>query len=68
MYDGDLDHVVGLVHSFDVLANPERPVESLRRVALARAATPCHELMRRMLREHVHLAIIQGGAARRSAS
>jgi putative hemolysin len=58
--DGDLDHVVGLVHSFDVLADPEHPVKSLRRVVTVRAATPCHELMRRMLREHVHLAIIQG--------
>ena len=62
VYDRDLDHVVGLVHSFDVLAHPETPVESLRRVALVRAATPCHELMRSMLREHVHLAIIQGVA------
>jgi putative hemolysin len=62
VYDRDLDHVVGLVHSFDVLANPERPVESLRRVAHTRAATPCPDLMRRMLREHVHLAIIQGAA------
>lgn len=60
VYDRDLDHVAGLVHSFDVLANPEQPVEKLRRVALVRAATPCHELMRSMLREHVHLAIIQG--------
>jgi putative hemolysin len=60
VYDGDLDHVAGLVHSFDVLANPERPVESLRRVAPTPAATPCPALMRRMLREHVHLAIIQG--------
>ena len=58
--DGDLDRVVGLVHSFDVLADPEHPVASLRRVAMVRAATPCHELMRSMLREHVHLAIIQG--------
>jgi putative hemolysin len=62
VYDRDLDHVVGLVHSFDVLAHPETPVDSLRRVALVRAATPCHELMRSMLREHVHLAIIQGVA------
>jgi putative hemolysin len=60
VYERDLDHVVGLVHSFDVLAHPEHPVESLRRVTVARAATPCHELMRSMLREHVHLAIIQG--------
>ena len=60
VFDNDLDHIAGLVHSFDVLANPEQPVEKLRRVALVRAATPCHELMRSMLREHVHLAIIQG--------
>jgi putative hemolysin len=60
VYERDLDHVVGLVHSFDVLANPDAPVASLRRVTLVRAATPCHELMHRMLREHVHLAIIQG--------
>jgi putative hemolysin len=60
VYDKDLDHVAGLVHSFDVLASPEQPVGQLRRVALVRAATPCHELMRSMLREHVHLAIIQG--------
>ncbi len=60
VYDRDLDHVVGLVHSFDVLAHPEQPVAAPRRVALVRAATPCHELMRSMLREHVHLAIVQG--------
>jgi putative hemolysin len=60
VYERDLDHIVGLVHSFDVLAHPEHPVGAPRRVALVRAATPCHELMRRMLREHVHLAIIQG--------
>lgn len=60
VFDGDLDHVAGLVHSFDVLADPEHPVQALRRVAMVRAATPCHELMRSMLREHVHLAIIQG--------
>jgi putative hemolysin len=62
VYDGDLDHVAGLVHSFDVLANPERPVQSLRRVTQTPAATPCPDLMRRMLRDHVHLAIIQGAA------
>ncbi len=62
VYDRDIDHVVGLVHSFDVLAHPEHPVESLRRVTLVKAATPCHELMRAMLRDHVHLAIIQGVA------
>ncbi len=63
VYERDLDHVVGLVHSFDVLANPAEPVAALRRVTLVRGNTPCHDLMRRMLREHVHLAIIQGANA-----
>jgi putative hemolysin len=62
VYDRDLNHVAGLVHSFDVLANPEQPVAKLRRVAVARGTTPCHDLMRNMLRDHVHLAIIQGAA------
>ncbi len=60
VYEKDLDHIVGLVHSFDVLAHPDTPVSSPRRVALVEAATPCHEVMRAMLREHVHLAIIRG--------
>lgn len=60
VYERDLDHVVGLVHSFDLIAHPDNPVGAMRRVALVRAATPCNELMRNMLREHVHLAIIQG--------
>lgn len=59
VYERDLDHIVGLVHSFDVLAHPEAPVAALRNVAAARADMSCPELMRRMLRERVHLAIIQ---------
>jgi len=43
-----------------VLARPDDPVVSLRRVATAPAATPCHELWRRMLRVHVHLASVLG--------
>lgn len=62
VYERDLDHVVGLVHSFDVLAHPETPLGVLRRVGAARADTPCPELMRRMLRDHVHLAVIQDAA------
>jgi putative hemolysin len=62
VYERDLDHVVGLLHSFDVLAHPDAPAAALRKVVTARAETPCHELMRRMLRERVHLAIIQDGS------
>jgi CBS domain containing-hemolysin-like protein len=60
--DGDLDHVVGLVHSFDVVAHPETPLAGLRGVVKAGGDTPCDALMRRMLRERVHLAIVQGAA------
>jgi putative hemolysin len=62
VYERDLDHIVGLVHSFDVLAHPEAPVGTLRKVSVARAETPCPELMRRMLAQRVHLAIIQDAA------
>jgi putative hemolysin len=63
VYDGDIDHVAGLVHSFDLLAHPQSPVASLRPVALASVDTPCHDLMRRMLHDRRHLAIIQGAGA-----
>ena len=59
VYDQDIDHVTGLVHSFDVLARPGAAAEPLRKVVEVHADTPCHALMRRMLRERVHLAIIQ---------
>jgi putative hemolysin len=62
VFDGDLDHIVGLVHSFDVLAHPEAPLTALRKVVSARSDTPCPELMWRMLRERVHLAIIRDSA------
>jgi putative hemolysin len=62
VFEGGLDHSVGLVHSFDVLAHPDAPLTALRKVATARADTPCPELMRRMLRDRVHLAIIQDSA------
>jgi putative hemolysin len=62
VYERDLDHVVGMVHSFDVLAHPLSPVSALRKVAIAPADAKCDELMRRMLRERLHLAVIRGAA------
>jgi len=58
--EGGLDHIVGLVHSFDVLAHPDAPVASLRPVTTVGADLACHELMRRMLKDRVHLAVIRG--------
>ena len=60
VYERDLDHVVGMVHSFDVLAHPLSPVAALRKIAIAPADTKCDELMRRMLRDRLHLAAIRG--------
>lgn len=62
VYEGDLDHVTGLVHSFDLLSRPRSPVSVLRKVVVARPGERCDELMRRLLRERVHLAIIQDDA------
>ncbi len=59
VYVGDLDHCVGLVHSFDVLAHPDTPLDAPRRLSQWSADTPAQEILRRMLRERVHLAIIQ---------
>ena len=60
VYDGDLDHVAGIIHSFDVLTRPEAPVSTLRKVSIAAPEAPCNDVMKRMLRERVHLAIIRG--------
>lgn len=64
VFDGDLDHCVGLVHSFDVLAAPDAPLERLRGLARWSEETPAQEMLRRMLRERVHLAIIQDPGGR----
>jgi putative hemolysin len=53
--------VVGVVHAFDVLEHPDRPLATLRAAATATVDEPCGVVMRRMLREHRHLAIVRGG-------
>ena len=59
MYHGTLDQIVGMVHVFDVIkAHGETP-ERLRPVAFAAPNAPCNELLFRMLRERLHIAIVQ---------
>ena len=60
VYDGTLDHVIGMVTSWDVIARPESPLRTPRPVAFAGADEPCHALMTRMLRERRHLAVVRG--------
>jgi len=60
IYDGTLDHMVGMITSWDVIARPEAPLRNPRPVAIANPDEPCHTLMTRMLRERRHLAIVRG--------
>ncbi len=59
VFDRSIDHVVGMVHAFDVLKmGGERP-PALRPVALTLDNTPCKEMLFRLLRRSQHLAIVQ---------
>lgn len=60
IYDGTIDHMVGMITSWDVIACPEAPLRNPRLVAIANPDEPCHTLMTRMLRERRHLAIVRG--------
>lgn len=60
IYDGTLDHIVGMVTSWDVIARPESPLRAPRPVAIATPDEPCHTLMTRMLRDRRHLAVVRG--------
>lgn len=62
--DGDLDHVAGMIHSFDVLEHPLAPAARLRRVMYATPDLPCLDLMRSMLLERRHLAIVRDANGR----
>jgi putative hemolysin len=64
---GESEHdVLGVVHAFDVLEHPEAPLATLRAAAEATEGEGCGVVMRRMLREHRHMAIVRaagGGVA-----
>jgi putative hemolysin len=49
----------GIVHAFDVLDHPETPLSTLRAAATAAPDEACGLVMRRMLREHRHMAIVR---------
>ena len=63
VYEGSIDHVVGMVHAFDVLKMKGERMPALRPVAIAVDSTPCSELLFRMLRKSQHLAIVQDANA-----
>lgn len=59
IYQGTLDNIVGMVHAFDVIKFHGEMPERIRPVAFSTANAPCNELLFRMLRERLHLAIVQ---------
>jgi putative hemolysin len=59
VYDVNLDHIVGMMHAFDVLKQRGERRPEIRPVATTREAAACSELLFRMLRSSRHLAIVQ---------
>jgi putative hemolysin len=59
VFEGSLDHVVGMLHAFDVLKTGGMRPPALRPVATAPESMTCSELLFRMLRRSQHLAIVQ---------
>jgi putative hemolysin len=59
IYKGTLDNIIGMVHAFDVIKFHGEMPERIRPVAFSSANAPCNELLFRMLRERLHLAIVQ---------
>ena len=59
IYHGTLDDVRGMVHAFDMLKAGAETFPPLRPVANATPEAPCNELLFRMLRERLHLAVVR---------
>ena len=65
IYHGTLDHIVGMVHAFDVIkARGDDTPATLRPVAFSTPGAPCNELLFRMLRDRLHLAIVRDDGGR----
>jgi len=59
--EGDLDHVVGLVHIKDLFRAPEPPAtltEVRRAISFVPETLPADRMLRRMRAEHVHMAAV----------
>lgn len=59
VFRGPRDNVIGMIHAFDVLKSYGEAVPRLRPVAYASPANACNELLFRMLRSRLHLAIVR---------
>jgi putative hemolysin len=59
VYRVSVDNVIGMVHAFDVLKSYGESTPRVRPVAFAVPNDACNELLFRMLRSRLHLAIIR---------
>ena len=59
IYHGTLDQIIGMVHAFDVIKAHGSVEARLRPVAFSAPGAPCNELLFRMLRDRLHLAIVR---------
>jgi putative hemolysin len=64
VYEGSLDHVIGMMHAFDVLKVHGERAPELRSVAFAEDTQSCSELLFRMLGNSRHLAIVRDADGR----
>jgi putative hemolysin len=58
VFRGSLDEIVGMYHAFDVLKVRAETLPPLRAVAYTPADYRCNELLFRMLRARIHLAVV----------
>jgi putative hemolysin len=59
VFRGPADNIIGMVHAFDVLKSYGEAMPRIRPVAYAAPTDACNELLFRMLRSRLHLAIIR---------
>ena len=59
VYRGPTDNIIGMVHAFDVLKSYGEAMPRIRPVAFAAPTDACNELLFRMLRSRLHLAIVR---------
>ena len=64
IYHGSFDDIRGMVHAFDVLKVRGETMPPLRPVAFAAADAACNELLFRMLRDRLHLAIVRDSSGK----
>jgi putative hemolysin len=59
IYRESLDHVVGMLHAFDLLDMTGHELPRLRPVAFATTGMPCNDFLTRMIRGRSHLAVVR---------